>query len=65
MSCRWLTINEVAEVLMVHRTTVQRMIKRGELSAVHMGHTVRICATVPKTGQTLASPDRIYRRNVN
>lgn len=36
-----LTTREAAEVLHVHPRTVQRLVERGELSAVHLGSAVR------------------------
>jgi excisionase family DNA binding protein len=36
-----LTIEEVASRLRVHRRTVQRLVVRGELAAVHLGSAVR------------------------
>ena len=36
-----LTTSEAAEVLHVHPRTVQRLVERGELSAVHLGGAVR------------------------
>ena len=36
-----LTTREAAEVLHVHPRTVQRLVERGELSAVHLGGAVR------------------------
>lgn len=36
-----LTTSEAAEVLHVHPRTVQRLVERGELAAVHLGSAVR------------------------
>src|SRR3954470_13787363 len=36
-----LTTDEVASLLRVHRRTVQRLVERGELAAVHIGSAVR------------------------
>ena len=47
MSCKWLTVDQMAEVLMVHERTVRRMIKRGHLNAIKIDNTVRVCATIP------------------
>lgn len=37
-----MTIEEVAEMLKVDRSSVSRMIRRGELKAVRWGKTVRV-----------------------
>lgn len=36
---------QVAELLQVHLVTVRRMIKAGQINAVHIGRNVRIPAT--------------------
>src|SRR2546429_822194 len=36
-----LTTDEAADLLHVHPRTVQRLVRRGELSAVHLGSAVR------------------------
>lgn len=44
MPCTWLTMEEAAIYLKVHRTTVKRYIKSGKLKASRPGgRLVRIC----------------------
>lgn len=42
MGDSWLTRQQVAELLAVHVRTVDGLIERGELRAVHVGSVVRI-----------------------
>ncbi len=41
-----LTVNEVAEILGVSRTTVYRRINEGKVEAIYIGHSVRIPRSV-------------------
>lgn len=44
MSCQWLTIQEAADFLKVHHTTIRRYIKLGKLKVYQPStHMVRIC----------------------
>ncbi len=65
-----LTTNEAARLLRVHPRTVQRLVERGELSAVHLGSAVRfdphdiagLVARVKDTAVTTASDEPFRRR---
>jgi len=39
---RWLTVNEVAQMLSLHPVTVRRKIDRGEIKTSRIGRTIRI-----------------------
>jgi len=39
---KWLTMQQVADALEVHHSTVSRMVKRGDLPAVKVGKQYRI-----------------------
>src|SRR5829696_742253 len=66
-----LTTNEAARLLRVHPRTVQRLVERGELSAVHLGSAVRfdphdvtdLVARV-KDPAAASAPDEPLRRPV-
>jgi excisionase family DNA binding protein len=57
-----LTTSEAAEVLHVHPRTVQRLVERGQLDAIHLGAAVRfdprdvakLTARLKRTGQPTA-----------
>ena len=67
-----LTTQEAAELLRVHPRTVQRLVERGELAAIHVGAAVRFertdladltarlksCAAGPPTARAEVTPDR-------
>ncbi len=64
-----LTTNEAARLLRVHPRTVQRLVERGELSAVHLGSAVRfdphdiagLVARVKDTAVTTESDEPLRR----
>jgi excisionase family DNA binding protein len=64
-----LTTNEAARLLRVHPRTVQRLVERGELCAVHLGAAVRfdprdvtaLIARVKDAAVTTASADAVRR----
>ena len=52
MSPRWVSVNDAAELLSVHPTTLRRMLRRGELPAIRVGKLWRIdidAVTAPTT----------------
>ena len=42
MSPRWISVDDAAELLSVHPTTLRRMLRRGELPAIRVGKLWRI-----------------------
>lgn len=54
----WLTTHEAAAVLRVHEKTVRRMILRGELEAVKVGHIYRIHEDALPTSRRPPKPRR-------
>ena len=52
MSPRWVSVDDAAELLSVHPTTLRRMLRRGELPAIRVGKLWRIdidAVTAPTT----------------
>jgi len=66
MSCRWLTVQQMAVHLQVSRRTIDRWIKDGKLTVMKIGSgprpVTRICAKVPNTNIVLAEPINQYVR---
>lgn len=40
--CRWISVNECAELLSLHPLSVRKFIARGKIPAVRIGRTVRV-----------------------
>ena len=67
MSCRWLTVKQMAEHLQVSPRTVTRWIKDGKLTAMKIGdkrQITRVCAKVPNTNIMLAEPEEYDGNNI-
>ena len=43
MPCNWLTVQEYADRLRVHHSTVRAWIKKGTLTHVRVGRVIRVC----------------------
>jgi excisionase family DNA binding protein len=58
MNERWLTINEVAELLGVHHGTVRRLIAKGRLPAVRVGRLWRVPSSALEALEKAALAER-------
>ncbi|KKM85913.1 hypothetical protein LCGC14_1284220 [marine sediment metagenome] len=59
MTCKWLTVTQMAGYLQVTPRTVYRWCKAGKLTSLKIGRVTRVCAKVPQS--TLNIVDKDYQ----
>ena len=62
MTCKWLTVQQMAEHLQVSEKTIRRWIKDGKLTSMRIGNIrgiTRVCAKVPNSNIILAKADHV------
>ena len=65
MTCKWLTIQQMADHLQVSSKTISRWIKAGKLTSMQIGDKhklTRVCAKVRNSNIILAKPEDTYAR---
>ena len=57
MTCKWLTVAQMAERLQVTDRTVYRWCKDGKLTFIKIGRVMRVCGKVPQSSLNVIGED--------